>query len=543
MMKRKITSLLLILSILVSLTALSSCHGNFSAVPAFEVPEEFDETKEYEISFWAKNETNDAQKAVYAQAIADFRELYPNIKVTLKNYTNYDDIYNDVITNISTNTTPNVCITYPDHIATYLTGENVVVPLEELIADEKYGLGGSSVKFDSPRFDEIIPQFMDECVVNGLYYALPYMRSTEALYINKDMVEQLGYTVPDIVTWDFMFEVANAAMAKNPDGTYKINGQKVLHPIIYKSTDNMMIQMLRQLGADYSNDNADILIFNEDTKSILYTIAENAKTGAFTTFSIDGYPGNYINKGQCIFGIDSTAGATWMGAEAPNVDIDASLVRDFEMAVRPVPQFDTKNPKMISQGPSVCIFNKEDSGEVLASWLFASFLLTNNVQISYAQTEGYVPVTSKAQDSAEYVDYISRAGERDESGKQKQLYYDVKIAASKILLDNAEHTFVTPVFNGSVSLRNAAGEMIERIVEDTERKMKINDKYMESLFEKMVSLYRLDQISLDEVYKKKITTLPTESVILLVSVGCVMAVLGGFMAYEKLKKQKNRRKY
>ena len=168
MMKRKITSLLLILSILVSLTALSSCHGNFSAVPAFEVPEEFDETKEYEISFWAKNETNDAQKAVYAQAIADFRELYPNIKVTLKNYTNYDDIYNDVITNISTNTTPNVCITYPDHIATYLTGENVVVPLEELISDEKYGLGGSSVKFDSPRFDEIIPQFMDECVVNGL---------------------------------------------------------------------------------------------------------------------------------------------------------------------------------------------------------------------------------------------------------------------------------------------------------------------------------------------------------------------------------------
>ena len=34
-----------------------------------------------------------------------------------------------MITNISTGTTPNVCITYPDHIATYLTGDNVVVPL------------------------------------------------------------------------------------------------------------------------------------------------------------------------------------------------------------------------------------------------------------------------------------------------------------------------------------------------------------------------------------------------------------------------------
>ena len=541
-MKRKIISVLLVVALVLPLLTLTGCHGNVDPMPAFEVPGEFDESKQYEITFWAKNETNNDQKAVYAKAVEDFEALYPNIKVTLKDYTNYNDIYNDVITNISTSTTPNVCITYPDHIATYITGENVVVPLEGLINDRKYGLGGSEVRFDSPTFDEIIPQYMSECVVNGLYYALPYMRSTEAVYINKDMVEALGYEVPDVLTWDFMFEVANAAMEKNSDGTYKVNGQKILHPIIYKSTDNMMIQLLRQMDADYSNDNAEILIFNEQTEEILYDIAESAKTGAFTTFSIDGYPGNYLNKGQCIFGIDSTAGATWMGPDAPNVDIDPSLVVDFEMAVRPVPQVDPENPKMISQGPSVCIFNKEDPDEVLASWLFTQFLLTNEVQISYAQTEGYVPVTSKAQQSDEYTDYISRKGERDGSGEQIPLYYDVKIAASELLLGNAEHTFVTPVFNGSVSLRNAAGEMIERVTEDTARKIKINDKYMKSLFEKMISLYRLDQISLDGDYKKKITALPTESVVLLVSVGAVMACLGGVVGYEKIKKHKNQRK-
>ena len=542
MTKRKIISALLVLALLLPTLALTGCHGNLDPMPAFEVPTELDSSKQYEISFWAKNETNDYQKAVYDKAIADFEALYPNIDVTIKHYNNYDDIYNDVITNIATSTTPNVCITYPDHIATYITGENIVVPLEELIEDKKYGLGGSEVKFDSPRFEEIIPQYMKECVVNGLYYALPYMRSTEALYINKDMVESLGYEIPDVVTWDFMFEVANAATAKNKDGTYKVNGQKILHPIIYKSTDNMMIQYLKQLEAEYSNENADILIFNDDTREVLYTVAENVKSGAFDTFSHTGYPGNYLNKGQCIFGIDSTAGATWMGTEAPNVDIDKSLVREFEMVVRPVPQVDPENIKMISQGPSVCVFNKEDSGEVLASWLFAQFLLTSEVQISYAQTEGYVPVTTKAQQSAEYKDYISRKGERDGEGKQKELYYDVKIAASELLLGNAENTFVTPVFNGSVSLRNAAGEMIERIVEDIERKMKINDTYMDKLFSNMISLYRLDQISLDGDYKKKITELPTESVLLLVGVGAVMAGLGGLVAYEKIKKHKYRRK-
>ena len=53
--------------------------------------------------------------------------------MNLRLYTDYGKIYNDVITNISTGTTPNVCITYPDHIATYLTGTNVVVPLDELL--------------------------------------------------------------------------------------------------------------------------------------------------------------------------------------------------------------------------------------------------------------------------------------------------------------------------------------------------------------------------------------------------------------------------
>ena len=80
--------------------------------------------------------------------------------MNLRLYTDYGKIYNDVITNISTGTTPNVCITYPDHIATYLTGDNVVVPLDDLFSDPAYGLGGSEVLFDSPAQSEIIPQFL-----------------------------------------------------------------------------------------------------------------------------------------------------------------------------------------------------------------------------------------------------------------------------------------------------------------------------------------------------------------------------------------------
>ncbi|MBQ8653885.1 MAG: extracellular solute-binding protein, partial [Clostridia bacterium] len=95
----------------------------------------------------------------------------------------------------------------------------------------------------------------------------------------------------------------------------------------------------------------------------------------------------------------------------PNIDIPEDQLYEFEMAVKPIPQLDPENPKMISQGPSICVFNKRDPGEVVASWLFAQFLLTNDVQIEYSTTEGYVPVTTRAQQSDEYLDYLSRRGE------------------------------------------------------------------------------------------------------------------------------------
>lgn len=133
----------LTLSLVTLLTTLCGCHGSHSQ-NAFTVPDSFDESRQYEITFWAKNDTNKTQVDIYSKAIADFQALYPNITVKLRLYTDYGKIYNDVITNIATNTTPNVCITYPDHIATYLTGDNVVAPLDALFADEQYGLGGSA---------------------------------------------------------------------------------------------------------------------------------------------------------------------------------------------------------------------------------------------------------------------------------------------------------------------------------------------------------------------------------------------------------------
>lgn len=529
-------SLLLVLVALVSL--FSGCHGK-KAAPAFEFPESFDESRDYEITFWAKNDTNITQVEIYEETIENFEKLYPNIKVNLRLYTDYGKIYNDVITNIATDTTPNVCITYPDHIATYMTGENTVVPLDELMRHGEYGLDGSALKFDSPAVSEIVPQFLEEGKINGIQYALPYMRSTEACYVNKTYVEKLGYTLPEVLTWDFVWEVSEAATKKNADGTYAVNGQNVLIPFIYKSTDNMMIQMLRQLDAPYSTEEGEIGIFNDTTKELLEEISVHAGTRAFSTFKISSYPANFLNAGQCIFAVDSTGGATWMGSDAPLVDIPEESMVDFETEVMMVPQFDPEDPEMISQGPSVCIFNKEDPQEVLASWIFTQFLLTNKVQIDYSCTEGYVPVTLKAQNSDEYRDYLSRIGEDNDH------YYRVKIEAAQLLINNVDKTFVTPVFNGSASLRNAAGQLVEDVTKSMRRNKTVDDMYFEKLYEDTISLYRLDQVqtgSGDSVAAKAgLGEMPAESVALIIVICGIWLLILLYLTILYIKnKQKSR---
>ena len=532
-MKRNIRfRFLLPVLLLLCAALLSGCHGSREQA-SFQIPDTFDTTREYEITFWAKNDTNKTQTDIYEQTIRSFEALYPNIRVNLRLYTDYGRIYNDVITNIATGTTPNVCITYPDHIATYLTGNNCVVELDELFDDEAYGLGGSALRFDSPTREEIIPQFLQECAFGGHHYAIPYMRSTEACYVNQTMVEKLGYTLPDVLTWDFVWEVSEAALAQDAAGNYLVNGQKVMIPFIYKSTDNMMIQMLRQKNAGYSTDAGEIQIFNDTTEQLLMEIADHAKSGAFSTFKISSYPANFLNAGQCIFAVDSTAGATWMGTHAPLSDISADKFVNFETAVRTVPQFDPENPQMISQGPSVCLFNKEDPQEVLASWLFAQYLLTDEVQIAYAGTEGYAPVTAKAQNSAQYQDYLSRCGEDNEA------HYDVKIKATQLLLDNVEHTFVTPVFNGSTSLRDAAGQMIENTVKAVRRKKDVDEAFIDALYADVTSLYRLDQIQTNaDQTQAELGPLPATAVALLSALVCAWALILIYLIVEARRRKK-----
>ena len=216
------------------------------------------------------------------------------------------------------------------------------------------------------------------------------------------------------------------------------------------------------------------------------------------------------------------------------MDISEDKIVEFETAVRPIPQYDINNPQMISQGPSVCVFNKEDNGEVLASWLFAQYLLTNDVQIAYSGTEGYIPVTIKAQESDVYKDYLAKEGDDED-------HYWVKIEAAKLMLDNIGNTFITSVFNGSTSLRTAAGQLIEDTVKAARRKQDMtSDTAIDTEFANVTSLFRLDQKNLQGKTdgKTALGKLPSASVALIVILCVIWAFMIVYVIFNIIKEKK-----
>ena len=140
-------------------------------------------------------------------------------------------------------------------------------------------------------------------------------------------------------------------------------------------------------------------------------------------------------------------------------------------------------------------------------------------------------MTLKAQETETYRDYLDREGEDNE------LHYTVKLQATKLLLENTENTFVTPVFNGSASLRDAAGGLIESTVKAIRRKKEVNEEFFDSLFAEMSALHHLDEAGADQAVQADLGPLPPAAVALLCSLGGTWILLAAWWSWGLIKKK------
>ncbi len=376
--------------------------------------------------------------------IAEFNKLYPNIKIEHSQVGGYDDVRNQISTEITVGNQPNIAYCYPDHVATYNISK-AVYPLDSLIANmadvtradgttERMGLTQKQINDFIPGYYNEGKQFGD-----GKMYTLPLSKSTEVLYYNATFFAEHGLTPP--TTWDEMEELCKKIKEIDPDCI----------PLGYDSESNWFITMTEQLGTPYTSATGEHFLFNtEENRSFVKRFRGWYEAGYVTTQELYGAytSGLFVAKDgeqKSYMSIGSSAGATHQRPTKVNGEYP------FEVGITTIPQVDSTNPKVISQGPSLCIFDKANKQEVYASWLFMKFLTTNvDFQAEFSMASGYVPVLKSVATNESYAAWLDLADGGD----------GIAALSAKICLDQVDAYYTSPAFNGSSVARDQVGLLI-----------------------------------------------------------------------------------
>ena len=443
---KKIVSVLLLVCMLLSLFAMAGCQtggGNKVLLSNFEIPEGGYDGSEVTITFYHTMGSNLSD--VLNIYIEEFNKLYPNIHINHTQVGNYDDVRDQVKTELTVGNQPNIAYCYPDHVALYNIAK-AVVTLDDLIASDievKRADGTTEILgLTDAQIADFIEGYYNEGKQfgDGLMYTLPMSKSTEVLYYNKTFFEANGLKVP--TTWDEMEALCAQIKAIDPDCI----------PLGYDSEANWFITMTEQHKSPYTSATGDHFLFdNQTNKDFVAKFRDWYQKGYVTTQEIYGAytSGLFVatTGTNSYMSIGSSAGATHQRPKK----IDGEY--PFEVGIASIPQVSAENKKVISQGPSLCVFNKENPQEVIASWLFVKYLTTTVAfQAEFALASGYVPVLKSVAEHPIYAENLANADGYD---------YITSLAA-KICMEQADAYYTSPAFNGSSEARDQVGALLSK---------------------------------------------------------------------------------
>ena len=466
---KKLIALVLTVALAASLiVVLAGCRNNLAD---FEIPEGGYDGSAVTIKF--SHSMGAEYRTILDNHIKEFNKLYPNITVKHESLGGYDDVRDQIKNELTTDNYPNIAYCYPDHVALY-NQFGKVVALDSLI-DSEIDVTRADGKTEPLGFTEtqkadFIETFWNEGkqFADGRMYTLPFAKSTEVLYYNVDKFNELGLSVPD--HW-FSSDESDTTSMEYVCKKLK-EAEPTCTPFGYDSDSNWFITLMEQAGLPYTSATGEKYLFNTTgAQELMEKLRGWYQAGYFTTGSLYGSGGSSTTYTSALFtgknattrsymSIGSSAGATNQRPDKVNGKYS------FEVGITTIPQLDpSKGTVAISQGPNVCIFNRANPQEVVASWLFVKYLLTSHAfQYEFTEKGGYVPpIKSLADESLAETDpavalYVENMKNAD--GGENISYLSQKLCLGLAEGKNYTSFFTSPAFPGSSTARDQVGVLL-----------------------------------------------------------------------------------
>lgn len=338
---------------------------------------------------------------------------------------NVGDLNKKVITAAQSNTLPAIVNVYPD-LATGLINEGKIVDLAPYINDKNVGMA-----------EDIKNDFVDAFIAElsqwgeGKVYGMPMTKSTEVVYVNKTLLEKLGYKVEDL---------QNLTMEKLAEISKKAYDELGIAGFGFDSASNAFISSLKMDGKNFVELDGTINVDNEWTKEFLKFFQEQTTKGYFRIAGEDKFlSGPFSNQKMLAY----------QGSSAGYAHINTNGA--FEIAVVEVPVFEGKDKAVIQQGASLFATSNVSPEQQYAAYEFIKFLTNTENTAKFATSTGYLPVRKSAQDLSDVKALIE-----DETNLYGKIY--------NVAQEALNYAYYTPAVNNAQSARMSAQEKYEAFV-------------------------------------------------------------------------------
>ena len=412
MKKRLLAALLSSALVMTTLAGCSSKSGSSDMVTELTEP--------ITIEMW--HYMNGGQADALNSIIEDFNATNDKgITVNAISQGSIVDLNKKVISAAQSNSLPAIINVYPD-VATGLIEDKKLVNLSSFINDKNVGM--------ADEMDDFVDTFIEETSQwgEGEVYGLPMTKSTEVLYVNKNMLESLGYTLEDLegLTFEKLAEISNKAVTELGVAGFG-----------FDSSSNAFISSLKMDGLDFVDSKGTINVDNEWVREYMTFFQKQAQSGAFRIAGEDKFLSNpFVNqKMLCYQG--SSAGYAYLNNGGA-----------FEIAVVEVPVFEGKDKAVMQQGASLFVTNNVSAEAQYAAYEFVKFATNAENTAKFATATGYLPVRKSAIET-EIVKNILN----DETSLYSQVY--------NVAQKSLPYAYYTPAINNAQSARTVAQEKYE----------------------------------------------------------------------------------
>lgn len=423
-MKKKLT---LLAALVLSLGVFSACGNNAGNEEApkeetkveekaeegkedAEKAEETEEEKEAEpakegqteVIFW--HAMGGGQGEALEGLVADFEAENPDVKITLQHQGGYGDLNQILVATMqSPKDLPTITQAYPDWMLQFSEAG--------MVADLTDRVNGEDGITD---YEDILEGVRDEIEQDDKIIGIPFNKSTEVLWYNQDLFDELGLENP--ANFEELKEVAK-----------KIKEEKGIPAFGWDSLSNFYVTYLKNKGIEFG---PDLDVTSPESIEAINYYLDGIKEGYFRIAGTDQYlSGPFANEQL----------AGYIGSNAGEVYVKEGVEGKFKYAAQAYPA-----EKAVQQGTNVYMFEGASDEQKDAAFRFLKFLASKDSQIKFGLATGYMPARTSAVEAEEYKNSDSEI--------------------PKILEEASTKLFSRPLVPGSQQAYNDVASKLEEIL-------------------------------------------------------------------------------